>query len=146
MPWIVVDGESRLGWLMTTMSVSGWMFLLVPAHPGCPGQIPQSCVCVCVCMSPSHDTTVYLFTDRQCDTPTSGLFTVHNDSAKYHILECGNLGVGSMAPTFQKTCLGYWWRLMPNFMPFDEVSAKKTVTWPKTISKLSIPSILHMEG
>jgi len=28
--------------LMTTMSVSGWMFLLVPAHPGCPGQIPQS--------------------------------------------------------------------------------------------------------
>jgi len=27
---------------MTTMSVSGWMFLLVPAHPGCPGHIPQS--------------------------------------------------------------------------------------------------------
>jgi len=31
------------------------MFLLVPAHPGCPGQIPQShktvvCVCVCVCV------------------------------------------------------------------------------------------------
>jgi len=55
MPWFVVDGESRLGWLMTTMSVSGWMFLLVPAHPGCPGQIPQSrktvlCVCVCVCV------------------------------------------------------------------------------------------------
>jgi len=27
------------------------MFLLVPAHPGCPGQIPQSrktVVCVCV--------------------------------------------------------------------------------------------------
>jgi len=37
----------------TTMSVSGWMFLLVPAHLGCPGQIPQSrktveCVYVCV--------------------------------------------------------------------------------------------------
>jgi len=35
------------------MSVSGWMFLLVPAHPGCPGQIPQSrktVVCVCVQM------------------------------------------------------------------------------------------------
>jgi len=35
----------------------GWMFLLVPAHPGCPGQIPQSrkmvvlCVCVCVLWS-----------------------------------------------------------------------------------------------
>jgi len=32
------------------------MFLLVPAHPGCPGQIPQShktvvCVCVCVVLS-----------------------------------------------------------------------------------------------
>jgi len=34
------------------------MFLLVPAHPGFPGQIPQSrktvvlcCVCVCVCVS-----------------------------------------------------------------------------------------------
>ena len=31
------------------------MFLLVPAHLGCPGQIPQSrktvvCVCVCVCV------------------------------------------------------------------------------------------------
>jgi len=33
---------------------SGWMFLLVPAHPGFPGQIPQSrktVVCVCVCGS-----------------------------------------------------------------------------------------------
>jgi len=24
------------------MSVSGWMFLLVLAHPGCPGQNPKS--------------------------------------------------------------------------------------------------------
>ena len=34
------------------------MFLLVPAHPGCPGQFPQSrktvvCVCVCVCSAMS---------------------------------------------------------------------------------------------
>jgi len=50
MPWIVVDGESRLGWLMTTMSVSGWMFLLVPAHQGCPGQIPQSRKTVVLCV------------------------------------------------------------------------------------------------
>jgi len=30
--------------------VSGWMFLLVPAHPGSPGQraVKRSCVCVCV--------------------------------------------------------------------------------------------------
>jgi len=51
MPWIVVDGGSRWGWLMTMMSVSGWMFLLVPAHPGCPGQNLKSrktVVCVCV--------------------------------------------------------------------------------------------------
>ena len=57
MPWIVVDGESRLGWLMTTMSLSGWMFLLVPAYPGCPGQIPQShktVVCVCVMFNHLH--------------------------------------------------------------------------------------------
>jgi len=35
------------------------MFLLVPAHPGFPGQIPQSrktvvCVCVCVPLSGSY--------------------------------------------------------------------------------------------
>ena len=33
---------------------SGRMFLLVPAHPGFPGQIPQSrktVVCVCVCIA-----------------------------------------------------------------------------------------------
>ena len=51
-PWFVVDGESRLGWLMTTMSVSGWMFLLVPAHPGSPDKFHRAvkwlCVCVCV--------------------------------------------------------------------------------------------------
>jgi len=35
---------------MTMMSVSGWMFLLVPAHPGCPRQNPQSRKMV-VCVS-----------------------------------------------------------------------------------------------
>jgi len=38
---------------MTMIGVSGWMFLLVPAQPGCPRQNPQSCkmvVCVCVCV------------------------------------------------------------------------------------------------
>jgi len=28
----------------------GEMYLLVPAHPGCPGQSPESCVSVCVCV------------------------------------------------------------------------------------------------
>jgi len=50
---MIWKGEARLGWLMITMCVSGWMFLLVPAHPGCPGQNPQSRkTVVCVCMSP----------------------------------------------------------------------------------------------
>ena len=32
--------------------VSGWMFLLVPAHPGSPGQraVKRSCVGVCMCV------------------------------------------------------------------------------------------------
>jgi len=34
--------EADKGWLMTTIGVSGWMFVLVPAHPGCPGQNPES--------------------------------------------------------------------------------------------------------
>jgi len=39
---------------MTMIGVSGLMFLLVLAHPGCPGQTPESrkvvvCVCVLTC-------------------------------------------------------------------------------------------------
>jgi len=30
--------EADKGRLMTTIGVSGWMFLLVLAHPGCNGQ------------------------------------------------------------------------------------------------------------
>jgi len=38
------------------------MFLLVPAHPGFPGQIPQSCkTVVCVCVSLTMLTTGILF-------------------------------------------------------------------------------------
>ena len=34
---------------MSRRGVSGWMFLLIPAHPGSPGQriIKRWCVCVC---------------------------------------------------------------------------------------------------
>ena len=40
---------------MSRRGVSGWMFLLVPAHPGRPGQraVKRLCVCVCVCDRPS---------------------------------------------------------------------------------------------
>jgi len=38
---------------MIRMGVSGWMFLLVPAHPGSSGQraVKWLYVCVCVCIS-----------------------------------------------------------------------------------------------
>ena len=58
-PYIHLDK----GRLMTTIGVSKWMnvFLLVPAHLGCPGQHPESrktgvCVCVCVCVCVVSDT------------------------------------------------------------------------------------------
>jgi len=43
--------EADKGQLMTMIGVSGWMFLLVPAHPGCLREISESrktVVCVCV--------------------------------------------------------------------------------------------------
>jgi len=39
---------------------------------------------------------------------------------------------GDIAPKFQKTCLGYWLRLVPNFTSIGEVSAEKPVTDQKT--------------
>ena len=50
--------EADKGRLMTTIGVSGWMFLLVPAHPGCPGQNPESRkTVVCVCVDPVAGTS-----------------------------------------------------------------------------------------
>ena len=42
--------EDDKGRPMIRMSVSAWMFLLVPAYQGSPGQkgIKRLCVCVCV--------------------------------------------------------------------------------------------------
>jgi len=54
MSWIVVMEEDDKGCPMIRMGVSGRVFLLVPADPGCPG--PKAvkrlsvCVCVCVCV------------------------------------------------------------------------------------------------
>jgi len=42
--------EADKGWLTTTIGVSRWMFLLVPAHPGCPEQNPESRKQLCVCL------------------------------------------------------------------------------------------------
>ena len=46
---ILVD-EVDKGCLMIRMGVSGWMFLLVPAYPGSPGQTAVKRLCVCVCI------------------------------------------------------------------------------------------------
>jgi len=41
--------EDDKGCPMIRLGVSGWVFLLVPAYPCCPGQKPlNGCVCVCV--------------------------------------------------------------------------------------------------
>ena len=44
--------RKQIGMIDDHDECSGLMFLLVPAHPGCPGQIPQNrkTVCVCVCV------------------------------------------------------------------------------------------------
>ena len=42
--------EDDKGCPMITMGVSGWMFLLVPAYPGSPGQKAVKRLCVCVCI------------------------------------------------------------------------------------------------
>ena len=40
--------EADKGWLMTTIGVSRWMFLLVPAHPGCPDKFHRAVKRLCV--------------------------------------------------------------------------------------------------
>ena len=40
--------EVDKGCLMTRMGVRGLMFLLVPAHPGSPGQRVTKQLCVCI--------------------------------------------------------------------------------------------------
>ena len=44
--------EDDKGCPIIRMGVSGWVFLLVPAYPGSPGQkaVKRLCVCVCVCV------------------------------------------------------------------------------------------------
>ena len=48
---------------MSRRGVSGWMFLVVPAHPGSPGQraVKRSCVCVCVCVCVSTQTLLFYY-------------------------------------------------------------------------------------
>jgi len=58
--------EADKGWLMITIRASGWMFLLVLGHLGCPRQNPESrklvacCLCLLITASPSLRTTYWL--------------------------------------------------------------------------------------
>jgi len=47
--------EDDKGCPMIRLGVSGWVFRLVPAYPGCPGQkLLNGCVCVCVNICESY--------------------------------------------------------------------------------------------
>ena len=57
------------------------MFLLVPAHPGCPGQIPQSrktlCVlCVCVWVFVLHVVSEYIILHVNNTNYTSTFYSI----------------------------------------------------------------------
>ena len=70
------------------------MFLLVPAHPGFPGQIPQSrktVVCVCVIHGLAHE-TVMLYS-REGDLATHWLCIIPSSVAQ-------SLGRGDEHPAY----------------------------------------------
>ena len=50
-----MEEADKDGW----RGVSGWMFLLVPAHPGRPGQTAVKRLCVCV-LQKKHDEPVHV--------------------------------------------------------------------------------------
>jgi len=57
------------------------MFLLVPAHPGCPGQNPQSrktVVCVCVCV---QDDSLQLLKEERRD---GAIYDIYVKKVNYH--------------------------------------------------------------
>ena len=54
--------EDDKGCPMIRIGVSGWVFLLVPAYPGCPGpKAVKLCVCVCVVLLQWLQTILFLF-------------------------------------------------------------------------------------
>jgi len=67
------------------------MYLLVPAHPGCPGQGPESCkMAVCV---PSKQLVITDHDDVHVDS-------VHLEP--FHLIEVVPLGLGRCLPTANK--------------------------------------------
>jgi len=47
-PWIVIDGGSRYGWLITTVDVSGWSILWYRLTRVGPDKIHRAVKCLCV--------------------------------------------------------------------------------------------------
>jgi len=58
--------EVDKGCPMIRMSVSGWVFLLVPAHPGCPGPKAVKWLCVCVCIVWCEDIVLQQHSKMPC--------------------------------------------------------------------------------
>ena len=69
--------EDDKGCPIIRMGVSGWMFLLVPAYPGSPGQkaVKRLCVCVCLILLVGREKENRCLYTRSFFTRTGGLRT-----------------------------------------------------------------------
>jgi len=69
--------EDDKGCPMIRLGVSGWVFLPVPAYPGCPGQKPlNGCVCVCMLFHNYTGTSRLIFSPIVCTLLLRYLYTV----------------------------------------------------------------------
>ena len=59
--------EDDKGCPMIRMGVRGWLFLLVPAYPGChgPSAVKRLCVCVCVCVRLRNLKHLFFYLERK---------------------------------------------------------------------------------
>jgi len=63
--------EDDKGCLMISMGVSGWVFLLVPAYPGCPGPKAVERLCVCVLTKKTASKMTYTVSDGALNSTTT---------------------------------------------------------------------------
>jgi len=123
--------RKQIGMIDDHDECSGWMFLLVPAHPGCRGQIPQSrktvvCVCVCVC--------VHKIDLQHCICSKVDFFT---SKVTFCISLDEICSVKITTPCLEKRChytftsnLTKWWAIFKIISHFtDRLSSKFIVKW-----------------
>ena len=84
---------------------------------------------------------IYSGCERERRSSESLSTKINKCVSKAHVLPYGakkrKRGHNFAVPVgFQKTCLGYWRHLVPNFTPIGEVPAEKTVNKQETRSKL----------